>query len=470
MNILFLNLPNKQKIMRRYMCSYNSPTFLFQPIELLSLAGIAGQSGKHELQLIDAIAEGLSLEEVFDEMEVFRPDVIVSITGFECVDEDIACVQAIQKQFPHAKMILFGHYATVFNKEVMDATKVDYLIHGEPDLIFQDILAVLEGEKTHEDLSGVSFRQGDEVIHQHGAKRIPHPNKLPMPAFELLKNHLYAEPFFPQPYGLIQSARGCPYSCNFCVKSFGEKLTVLSPENMILQLEKYIDLFQIRSFRFIDDTFTATPARVIRFCKLLIEKGYNLTWSCLSRPDTLNPEMLDWMKKAGCVRLYIGIESGSQKILDFYTKGVDVVKAREQVRVAADKGFELMGFFMVGAPNEDKQDVKQSIRFAVDAGFEFIVISKLMPYPGTALYPLLKDQLNFSLLPYKHEYKDAELEKKAYLQQRYFMRQFYLNPRVVWRIVRKRFSYAFNELLKNAGSFVRYLLASSKTKSRKDYI
>src|SRR5690606_39174590 len=112
-------------------------------------------------------------------------------------------------------------------------------------------------------IAGLSFRADGVAVHQKGRSRIPDSNVLPMPAFDLLKNHFYSEPFFPKPYGLIQSARGCPYQCNYCVKSFGTKLTALTPEHIILQVERYIELFDIKAYRFIDDTFTAVPQRVI---------------------------------------------------------------------------------------------------------------------------------------------------------------------------------------------------------------
>lgn len=468
-NALFLNLPHREKVMRRYMCSYFSPTFLFQPIELLSLAAIARNKNLNSF-LIDAVAEQRQFEELEDEIASIDPLFIVCLSGFECIEDDINEIEKIKKRFKDVPVILFGHYATVFHQELMTNANIDYIIHGEPDLVFQQFLDAFLSSKKLDHINGLSYKINFVPVHQKGNNRIINPNELPMPAFDLLKNDLYGEPFFPKPYGLIQSARGCPYSCNFCVKSYGTKLTALKPEKIIQQVEKYIELFNIKSFRFIDDTFTATPARVIKFCKLLIEKKIELSWSCLARPDTLNKNMLEWMKKAGCKRLYIGMESGSQNVLDFYNKGINVQSALSNIKDAEKLGYELMGFFMVGTPNETKEDVKKSIDFAIKAGFEFIVISKLMPYPGTPLYNQLKADVNFSLLPYKHAFKDEAIEKKAYLHQRYFMKRFYFNPKVITKIIKNRFNFAFSELLQNSSSFLKYLTKSSLGKKRKDYI
>lgn len=467
---LFLNLPNEKRIMRRYMCSYNSPTFLFQPLELLSLASIYREWYDGTPVFIDSIAENIDCAELLQKIEKTAPEFIISISGFECFEEDMQAIEKIKSRFPGIPFILFGHYATEFAKETLNNVNVDYIIHGEPDLVFSELINALEREIDLKSIKGLSYRDNDKITHQPGASRIPDPNELPMPAYDLLKNHLYGEPFFPKPYGLIQSARGCPYQCNYCVKSFGVKLTALSPENIIAQVERYIELFDIKSFRFIDDTFTAVPKRVIKFCQLLIEKKIKLKWSCLSRPDTLNKEMLEWMKKSGCTRIYIGMESGSQKVLDFYSRNIKVSQALENIRYCKSMGFEIMGFFIVGAPIETKSDVNESVDFALKAGFDFITIGELIAYPGTLMYERLKDDVDFSILPYKNEFKDSKLQKNAYEFQRYFFRKFYFNPGVILNVINTKLIRDFKTVWNNLYAFLSYIFTNTKAEKRKDYI
>ena len=469
-SILFLNLPNKERIQRRYMCSYNTPTFLFQPVEMLSLAAIAREWKSMKPSLLDAIAEGKTQGETLGVIKELNPNIIVSISGFECFEDDMNEIKAIKEEFEAIPVVLFGHYATEFPKEIMSKIPVDYIIHGEPDLIFSELMDSLKEDLDIESIKGISYRVGDDIIHQFGAKRIPDPNQLPMPAFDLLKNHLYSEPFFPQPYALLQSARGCPYQCNYCVKSFGTKLTALTPENTMAQLERNIELFNIKSFRFIDDTFTAVPKRVIDFCKLLIEKDYRLRWSCLSRPDTLNAEMLEWMRKAGCTRLYIGMESGSQKVLDFYNKKIDKKVSMENILKAKELGFELMGFFMVGAPGETKEDLDESINFSIKAGFNFVDVTGLTPYPGTALFKKMENQLDFSLLPYKNEFVNDDQEVKAYMYQKKFFRRFYIRPTFAINLVRTYLFKQTRSVFATSYNFLKYLFLNTFFRKRKDYI
>jgi anaerobic magnesium-protoporphyrin IX monomethyl ester cyclase len=451
------------------MCSYNSPTFLFQPIELISLAAIARNQG-FNVELIDAIAESLTSQGVINVLSRSECEYIVCLSGFECIGEDLEEIKIIKSNFPEKKIILFGHYATTFKEDLMRLKTIDFIISGEPDLIFQDFMLHLKSEKEIHSISGLSYRNNkDEIIHNQTAGRIINPNELPIPAFDLLKNHLYGEPFYPKPYGLIQSARGCPFQCNFCVKSYGTKLTMLTPENIILQIQSYIQLFNLKSFRFIDDTFTAVPSRVISFCKLLISNNIKLKWSCLVRPDTLDEDMLIWMKKAGCSRLYIGVESGSQSIINLINKNFDVNLALKNCRTAKKIGFELMGFFMVGHPNESLNDVKKSLKFALDGKFSFIVVSTLRPYPGTALFNELKDEIEFSLLPYRNIFKKNELTERANLHQKYLIRNFYFHPNVWVRISKQILNDPLG-IIENVKSFLRYLINKNVKTSRKDYI
>jgi anaerobic magnesium-protoporphyrin IX monomethyl ester cyclase len=467
---LFLNLPYKNKIVRRYNCSYNSPTFLLQPIELISLAGIFRDWHGGQAFLIDAIAENKNIKKVCKSIEEINPEFIVCICGVEYFEEDMISVSHIKQLFPDIKIILFGHYATEFHEIILEKVNVDFIIHGEPDIVFSELIQNYNNPTALRSIKGLSFRSIEGIVHQKGSQRIPNPNELPMPAYDLLKNEYYSEPLFPKPYGIIQSARGCPYQCNYCITTFGSKLTTLTPENIVAQLEKQIELFEIKSFRFIDDTFTVSPARVISFCKLLIEKQYRLTWSCFSRSDTLDKEMLRYMKEAGCTRLYIGMESGSKKVLKFYNKNLNLVEAEQDISFCKETGFELIGLFMVGAPIETMEDVKESISFAKKARFDFVNIFQLVPYPGTQLFNTLKEEIDFSILPYKNQFKNKLVHENANKYQKFFFREFYFKKNKIGFILKNYLQNFYKEIFSNSTTFLKFMYFNSKEKRRKDFI
>ena len=158
MKTLLLNLPHRTKVIRRYMCSYNAPNIMFPPLELLALGGIAKRWKNGEVKLIDAIAEGFSLEDVQHRIEGFSPDVIVSISGFECFEEDMEVISHVKKRWPTTPFILFGHYATHFWEQIMENVPVDFILLGEPDLKFAQVYEYLENGKTLDGTDGVVYR------------------------------------------------------------------------------------------------------------------------------------------------------------------------------------------------------------------------------------------------------------------------------------------------------------------------
>lgn len=468
--ILFLNLPNIQRVQRRYMCSYNAPNMLFPPIELLYLAAIGREWHKNQVFLIDAIAENLSIEELEIKIENLNPDLIVTLTGFEIFEEDILLVRRLKLRFEKSKFVLFGHYATTFPEETFKHSSADYILEGEPDINFSNLLDFFEGKIVLEELCGVFYNSNGVCSIKHGDGRIKKPDILPLPAHDLLKIDAYNEPFLPKPFALIQTARGCPYACNFCVRSYGKKLGLRSPGNIIEELISLKQVHNIKSFRIIDDTFTATPKRVIELCQLMLDNRLELEWTCLSRADTLNEEMISWMKKAGCKRVYIGVESGSVSVLEAINKKIDLDAALENIKLLSKYKIETSAFFMVGHPIETEEDFSLSVDFAIKADFDYIMAFEFVCYPGTDIFDNYKDGIEFSLFPYKNQFRNNEISSTAKVRVKKFYRMFYFRP----KFIVKSFSKLINNPLELISNFYKSLYFQltfrSKKSIRKDFI
>lgn len=465
---VLLNLPYKTRLIRRYMCSYNAPNLLFPPQELLALGGIVREWKHGEVTLIDAIAENLDADEVSERLRDLKPDLIVSIIGFECFEADMEQATLLKQRFPNTAFAVFGHYPTHFAREILENTPLDYVMLEEPDLNFSELYDCLKSGKEPADVKGIVWRGPDGIAVQKGDGRIADINKLPVPAYELLKNENYYEPFMARPFGLVQSARGCPFQCNYCVKSFGTKLTEKTAEHILDEIQRLIDLHHIRSLRFIDDTFTINKKRVVDICKGMIDRKFNLEWTCLTRTDTLNEEMLIWMKKAGCKRINFGIESGSDRILTLYNKKTDLDEARQNLLLCKKHGIETMGFFIVGFPEETREDFEQSMRFAIDSKLDYIIVGELIPYPGTALYEKIKDQVDFSIFPYRNTFKDPAIKARQIKWEKEFYRRFYMRPGYTLRMGTKMLSNP-RELMRNAAQMFRFALTPAGEEDRRDY-
>lgn len=451
------------------MCSYNAPSMLFPPIELLYLAGIAREWHNKSITLLDAIADRLSFDSTVEKINKFKPDLIVTITGFEIFEIDIHSINNIKKKIPYSYMCVFGYYPTQFPELTFKNCLTDFILEGEPDINFSNLIDYLDGKIEKQELFGVFyFDDGSNLVLKKGAGRIRKPDILPFPAHDLVNTRKYFEPFMPQPFMLIQTARGCPYTCNFCVRSYGQKLSVRSVDNIIEEIVWLKKIHKIKSFRIIDDTFTATPKRVIEFCQLLIQKNVNVTWSCLSRSDTLNAEMIDLMKKSGCKRIYIGFESGSSKILKELNKDVDFGLVMQNIRLLKKHKIEVSGFFMVGHPEETNEDFMDSIDLAIKTDLDYAMAFEFVCYPGTKVFELYKDQIHFSLIPYKNDFKNNETNEKARDRVKVFYRKFYFRP----KYIANKFVEFFSSPKELCSNFIQLLIFQMKSskRSRNDFI
>jgi len=172
------------------------------------------------------------------------------------------------------------------------------------------------------------------------------------------------------------------------------------------------------------------------------------------------------MRQAGCRRIFIGIESGSQKVLDWMKKGYRTGEMAAKIRLVHKAGIESLGFFIVGSPPETQQDFEQSIALAKASKLDYVVVSRLLAYPGTEMFRKMRGQIDFSLFPYKNRFKDASMEEKWLALERKFYRSFYLRPAY---IAGRLSALVHNpkELLSNAKMFLSYLL-ESPGKERQD--
>jgi anaerobic magnesium-protoporphyrin IX monomethyl ester cyclase len=422
MKFLVLNLPSKHRLTRRYMCSYESTTHLFPPLELLSCAAVVRSFSNTVVTFVDSIAESHSTFDVLNLTIQLQPDYIITLIGFECFEEDIAVISAIKNSAPHSKIIAFGHYPTIFKQEILRQSDIDIILEGEPEIMLAQFLS-----QSFEYGSGINLTTTNNDFSQT-ASRIRYIKDLPAPAYDLLKGDQYSEVLMPKPFGMVQTARGCPYSCNYCVRSYGARLSLRSPEQVVEEIEHLIELHNIKSLRFIDDTFTVNPQRVKDICQLMIDRNIRLKWTCLSRTDNIRQDMLVYMKRAGCQRIYFGVESGSQRMLDIYEKGTNVEESRTALKLTREAGIETTGFFMLGLPDETEEDFRQTIDFAINSNLSLAAVGGIVLYPGTPLFKRYEDQIQFSLFPYQNRFLNNDIEARYKIWEKTFYHRFYFRP------------------------------------------
>ena len=444
LKVAFINLPHRKAIVRRYMCSYYSPLFHFPPYDLLQLATCAREWNGAEVCFLDAIAEGCDEEGMHAFLARQRPDIVVALTGIESVSADLGCMDRIKQAFPNITAVVFGHFPTIFPELVLQKTSLDLILRNEPEESFSAYLAARSEGGDATAIPGIAGRDATGRIFVNPERRIADLDRLPFADYSLVNIRKYEEPWLGGPWGALVTARGCPFSCEFCIRTFGQTLVAKKPETVVAEMKSMLRA-GIRVIRFVDDTFTLSKGRVIEICQGILRERLSVPWACLANVNTLDGEMLHWMKEAGCVRVLVGIESYSQKILSCLGKKIDPGKTNAALQLIHDAGMEAVGFVIVGAPEETEADFQETLKGVMRAPMDLMIASIFVPYAGTSSFDRFKNDVIFNLIPYEFRFKDESIGRNALKRERRLYWHFYLRPAVLLRHLPRiaRFPYHF---------------------------
>lgn len=346
-------------------------SFLFYnsaPLGILYIAAVLEREG-HEVACIDAAAELLNVEGTVKRVEEFAPD-LIGIGSFTVTFE--TCVklgEALKDALPNIPIVLGSYHVTLVPEEAMANTCFDVGVLGEGEFTMLDLVDHYQGRKSLEDVPGIVFRQDDGSCHFTPArKKFKALDELPFPARHLLPPNIYRpipvdEHAFPK-FAMV-SSRGCPHACAFCQKSRSGYRSH-SAQYVVDELEHLIRDFGVQDVAFVDSLFCANKKRVHAICDEMIRRGVHkkISWTCSSRVEVVDKPLLQKMKDAGCWRTRFGVESGSDRVLDFISKGITKDKIRKAITAAHEVGLRPKAFFMVGHMPDTRESILETIEFA----------------------------------------------------------------------------------------------------------
>jgi radical SAM superfamily enzyme YgiQ (UPF0313 family) len=310
------------------------------------------------------------------------------ITGMIINFKEAQKISAVLKcQCPQVPIILGGGLASAIPRAVFSKTDVDICVLGEGEVTIVDLLTALSRGEDISHIQGICFKHSNGVTFNQLRKVAAPINELPFPAWDLfpIAAYLGAGKKGGRHMDIVTS-RGCPYRCTFCYKGiFGDKFRGRDAENIIQEILLLKNRYGIKSFTIRDDTFVIERKRVVEFCGKLLDARVRLEWFCNGRIDRMDKELLKLMKKAGCVSIAYGIESGNSEILSKMKKDLSIEKAKDVIRATRKEGMTSLGYFIIGMPGENRETINDSIRFCKETGivphFNFAG-----PIPGTELY------------------------------------------------------------------------------------
>ncbi len=272
----------------------------------------------------------------------------------------------------------------------------DVVAIGEGEDTVVEIASALDNKDSFVGIRGIAYNDGRVTRISEPRPAITSLDQMPFPARELFDHDSYKKYYLSRFGYTITSmitSRGCPFACDFCSRPiFGSYFVTRSRSNIVDEMESLHSLGYERVW-FADDCFTLDKKRLVTICDEIIQRDLELEWECLSRVDTIGSAVASKMKKAGCVRVFFGLESGNNRVLNLMNKGSTVEKGKTAVLAAKDAGLRVGAFFIVGYPGENDDTVLDTVRFASSLPLDYLSFTLPYPIPGTPLHRRLKDRL-----------------------------------------------------------------------------
>ena len=347
-------------------------------------------------------------KEINDVISSYHPDV-VGITVMTAKYASALKISKIVKSINggHIKIVWGGAHPTICIKEVIEEPLVDFAVSGEGEETFEELLMELKGgEGNFGKIKGLAYKANGILQVNPVRELVQDLDRLSPPD---RGNILYPERYFPNSFGNMITLRGCPFLCGYCsAKSiWSRKARYRSIDNVILEIRLIKERYGSGDFYFWDDSFTLNRDRVVAICNRLINESLNISWGCTTRVDLLDEEILLLMKKAGCDYISIGIESGSERILKIVEKNITVQQVKKAVEMIKMSKIPFEAFFMIGFPDETKEDIEKTFRLMKELDGGTVCFSIFTPYPGSAQfdaakgYGLIPERINWS--DYSHQ-------------------------------------------------------------------
>ncbi len=345
------------------------------PMGLALLGAILKREG-YEVSIIDYnVKPGYIL------LDVITFDIVGITAMTPTINNALNIARSLKRYNPSLTIILGGAHATLLPSETLKASEdIDIVVTGEGDVAFSEILSGnMKG-----DIRGIYHSKGEIDM-----------DDLPYLAYHLLPWQEY-RPHPPHgrelPWLPMITSRGCPYHCSYCSKAvFGNKFRSQSPKRVVDEIAYYQRRFGVKEITFYDDVFTLDMKRADGIAEEILRRGIKLSWTCETRADLVNRELLSFMKKAGCYSVSYGIESASQDIMDVIDKRISVEKSEEAVRLTREVGMQTIGYFMIGSPNETPETIRETIEFAKRLKLDYAQFAVTVPFPNTKLFEYYRD-------------------------------------------------------------------------------
>lgn len=394
---------------------------IWPQVSLAQMAAILAPD--YKVEIIDANALRMGWKEFEKQLDQLRPKYYMTQVTAPTLRNDMYGVFLAKSL--GAKTIAFGTHVTPMTLETMRPfPALDFVLRGEPEMTLRELIDAFEGKKPSNPrvakmlaetsmpqrrrigsqevvdefpvkesdnpcarILGLAWRNGNEIVINPDRPFIPNLDDLPIPLHEMLPLDKQRMPMIKGPFTFIVTSRGCPAGCKYCIKhvSYQNSVRVRSAENIVEELE-YLNRLGITNIHMYADLFTVNRDHVVSLCNLILERGLKIRWTCNSRVDYVDEEMLTLMGKAGCWLISWGIESANEMILKRARKGYKKEQAFKALKWAKAAGIKNWGYFIIGLPGETEETIQETIAYSKALPLDIALFHIAAPYPGTPFF------------------------------------------------------------------------------------
>lgn len=407
------------------------------PVDMMSLSAIAKKRG-YETLFKDYSLKNETVYDFIRDLRNYEPDFLVLNVASTTLEKDLSILSAARDLLDDTVVIVKGAIFNFSSYSIMQKyPEIDVALRGEIEDAFDEIIQY----NNFKDIKGITYQIDDKIISTADRELPDNIDNLPILDRQLIDNSFYQRPDTKKPQTIIRVSKGCPNHCFFCLASplNGKIVRYRSPELILEEIKECVTLYNIRDFIFWSDIFNLNKEWVQKLCRLIIESNLKINFSANTRADSVDIETLNLMKKAGCNLISMGVESGSQELLDKMGKKITLEQVKKTVSMINRAGIQIYAYYVIGLPWETKETIEKTYKFAKKLNTQYASFYTAAALKGTKFY----DYINTNRLgeisiekPYIFpSVRSYELTSQEIFEyNRKFNKEYYLRPSYILKM------------------------------------